>query len=63
MPIEEINKQINQLLRESLNIHSEDVTKEQNPPILEYPFVEQAHIIDIFFGPNAKATDKEKTLT
>jgi hypothetical protein len=63
MPVEEIDKQIDQLLGESPDIHSEDVTEEWNPPIPEYPFVERARIADAFFGPDAEATYGEKTLT
>jgi hypothetical protein len=47
MPVAEIDKQIDQLLRKSPDIHSvEDVTEEWNPPIPEYPFVERARIAD-----------------
>jgi Protein of unknown function (DUF3435) len=63
MPVAEIDKQIDQLLGESPDIHSVDMTEEWNPPIPEYPFVERAHIADAFFGPDAESTDGEKTLT
>jgi hypothetical protein len=59
MPVAEIDKQIDQLLGESPDIHSVDVTEEWNPPIPEYLFVERARIADAFFGPDAE----EKTLT
>jgi hypothetical protein len=63
MPVIEINKQIDQLLGESPDMHSADVAEERNPPIPEYPFVERARIADVFFGPDAESTDGGKTLT
>jgi hypothetical protein len=63
MPVAEIDKQIDQLLGESPDIHLVDVTEEWNPPIPEYPFVERARIADVFFGPDAESTDGEKTLS
>jgi hypothetical protein len=60
MPVVGIDKLIDQLLGESPDIHSADVTKEWNPPIPEYPFVEWARIADAFFGPDAESTDGEK---
>jgi hypothetical protein len=63
MPVEEIDKQINQLLGESLDIYLADVTEEWNFPTPEYLFVERARIADAFFGSNAESTDGEKTLT
>ena len=59
----EIDKQIDQLLGESLDIHSADVTEEWNPPIPEYTFVERVRIADAFFGPDVESIDGEKTLT
>jgi hypothetical protein len=47
MPGMEIDKQIDQLLGKSPGIYSEDVI-EWNPPIPEYPFLEQARIVDAF---------------
>jgi len=63
MPVVGIDKQVDQLLGESPDIHSADVIKEWDPPIPEYPFVERSHIADAFFGPDAESTDGEKTLT
>jgi hypothetical protein len=63
MPVEEIDKQIDQLLEESSDIYLADVTEEWNPSIPEYPFVERARIADAFFDSDAESTDGEKTLT
>jgi hypothetical protein len=61
MPGVEIDKQIDQLLGKSPGIYSEDVI-EWNPPIPEYPFLEQARIADDFFGPGAGSLDGEEHL-
>jgi len=62
MPGVEIDKQIDQLLGKSPDIDSEDVVEEWNPPIPEYPFLEQARIADAFFGPDAESLDGERAL-
>jgi hypothetical protein len=46
MSIEKINKQIDQLLKKSLDIYLKDVTEKWNPFIPEYPFIKRARIAD-----------------
>jgi hypothetical protein len=65
IPIAEIDKQINQLLRKTADTNSlnESINDEWMPPTPAYVFIKRARIADAFFGSNAELTDGEKILS
>ena len=58
----DIDKQIDQLIRKSPDIDSEDMREEWNPPIPEYSLVERVWIADTFFSPDTELLDGERPL-
>lgn len=64
MPDLEIDKQIDQLLRKSLDVDPVDMTTDAwMPHISEYAFMERAQIANVFFGLEAELIVGEKALT